>query len=44
MCTRSTSCCLFIFLDNFIPTYIRIGYENILHGDGKKIDPQATKV
>ena len=32
-----------IFLDNFIPTYIRIGYENILHGDGKKIDPQATK-
>ncbi|EMG45308.1 SEC6 Exocyst complex component SEC6 [Candida maltosa Xu316] len=32
-----------IFLDNFIPTYIRIGYENILHGDGKRIDPHATK-
>lgn len=32
-----------IFLDNFIPTYIRIGYENVLHGDGKKVDPHATK-
>lgn len=32
-----------ILLDTFIPTYIRIGYENILHGQGKKIDPTAIK-
>ncbi|CAI5758840.1 unnamed protein product [Candida verbasci] len=35
--------CFTILLDNFINTYIRIGYENVLHGDGKKIDPDATK-
>lgn len=32
-----------VTLDNFIASYIRIGYQNILHGDGKKIDPTATK-
>lgn len=32
-----------IFLDTFIAAYIRIGYENILHGDGKKIDPSTVK-
>lgn len=32
-----------ILLDQFIATYIRVGYENILHGDGKKIDPTTTK-
>lgn len=32
-----------ILLDSFISAYIRIGYENILHGEGKKIDPTATK-
>ncbi|KAK6464440.1 exocyst complex subunit [Scheffersomyces coipomensis] len=32
-----------ILLDSFISDYIRIGYENILHGDGKKIDPKAVK-
>ncbi|EGV66416.1 Sec6-domain-containing protein [Yamadazyma tenuis ATCC 10573] len=32
-----------ILLDTFIAAYIRIGYENILHGEGKKIDPSAVK-
>lgn len=32
-----------ILLDTFIQAYIRIGYENILHGSGKKIDPTAVK-
>ncbi|KAG7195484.1 SNARE-binding exocyst subunit S6 [Scheffersomyces spartinae] len=32
-----------ILLDQFISRYIQFGYENILHGNGKKIDPQATK-
>lgn len=32
-----------VLLDRFISSYIRIGYENILHGQGKKIDPTATK-
>ncbi|CAH6722147.1 exocyst complex component Sec6p [[Candida] jaroonii] len=32
-----------VLLDSFISSYIRIGYENILHGDGKKIDPSNTK-
>lgn len=32
-----------ILLDQFISRYIQFGYENVLHGSGKKIDPQATK-
>lgn len=36
-------CTFALFLDSFISAYIRIGYENILHGSGKKIDPTATK-
>lgn len=32
-----------VLLDTFISSYIRIGYENILYGDGKKIDPSAVK-
>ncbi|KAK6198103.1 exocyst complex subunit [Scheffersomyces amazonensis] len=32
-----------ILLDSFISDYIRIGYENVLHGDGKRIDPTAIK-
>lgn len=32
-----------IVLDLFVCRYIQIGYQNILHGDGKKIDPKATK-
>lgn len=32
-----------IVLDLFVCRYIQIGYQNILHGDGKKIDPHATK-
>lgn len=32
-----------VLLDSFIASYIRIGYENILHGEGKKIDPTAVK-
>ncbi|EGW31186.1 uncharacterized protein SPAPADRAFT_67273 [Spathaspora passalidarum NRRL Y-27907] len=32
-----------VLLDKFISSYIRIGLENILHGDGKKIDPTAVK-
>lgn len=34
---------LTVMLDNFIKAYLRIGYNNILHGDGKKIDPHANK-
>lgn len=34
---------LTVMLDNFIKAYLRVGYNNILHGDGKKIDPHATK-
>lgn len=36
-------CTFALFLDSFIAAYIRIGYENILHGSGKKIDPTTTK-
>lgn len=32
-----------VVLDTFISSYLRIGYQNILHGDGKKIDPTTTK-
>lgn len=32
-----------VVLDTFIATYLRIGYQNVLHGDGKKIDPTSTK-
>lgn len=32
-----------IVLDLFVCRYIQIGYQNVLHGDGKKIDPHATK-
>lgn len=32
-----------VLLDSFISKYIRIGYENILYGDAKKIDPKAVK-
>ena len=32
-----------IVLDEFICVYLQIGFQNILHGDGKKIDPKATK-
>lgn len=32
-----------VLLDRFIPLYIRTGIENVLHGDGKKIDPASTK-
>lgn len=32
-----------LLLDSFITSYIRIGYQNILHGKAKKIDPTATK-
>lgn len=32
-----------VVLDTFVASYLRIGYQNILHGDGKKIDPAATK-
>ncbi|RCK55189.1 Exocyst complex component SEC6 [Candida viswanathii] len=34
-----------IFLDNFIPTYIRIGYENVLHGRERRstrMQPKST--
>lgn len=34
---------LTVMLDTFIKAYLRIGYNNILHGDGKKIDPQASR-
>lgn len=36
-------CTFALFLDSFISTYIRLGYENVIHGDGKKIDPKAVK-
>lgn len=32
-----------VLLDSFISEYIKIGFENILHGSGKKIDPTAVK-
>lgn len=32
-----------ILLDTFISSYIKIGFENILLGSGKKIDPKAVK-
>lgn len=32
-----------VTLDTFVARYLSIGYQNILHGDGKKIDPTATK-
>lgn len=32
-----------VLLDTFIQAYIKIGIENILHGNGKKIDPGASK-
>ncbi|ODV78362.1 exocyst complex subunit [Suhomyces tanzawaensis NRRL Y-17324] len=32
-----------ILLDTFIASYIKFGYANVLKGDGKKIDPNATK-
>lgn len=32
-----------ILLDAFVADYIRIGFQNILQGDGKKIDPHPTK-
>lgn len=32
-----------VALDTFIASYLRIGYQNILHGNGKKIDPTTTK-
>lgn len=32
-----------VLLDSFISEYIKIGYGNILHGGGKKIDPTAVK-
>ncbi|KAI5968415.1 SEC6 [Candida theae] len=30
-----------IFLDKFVCAYIKIGFENILYGDGKKINPET---
>lgn len=32
-----------VVLDMFIASYLRIGYQNILHGECKKIEPTATK-
>lgn len=32
-----------VLLDQVMTNYLRIGYLNILHGDGRKIDPTATK-
>lgn len=32
-----------VLIDTLMAHYIRIGYQNILHGDGKKIDRKATK-
>lgn len=32
-----------VVLDTLISSYIKIGYQNILQGDGKKIDPKPTK-
>lgn len=34
---------LTVMIDAFVKAYLRIGYNNILHGDGKKVDPNATK-
>ncbi|OBA19764.1 hypothetical protein METBIDRAFT_44604 [Metschnikowia bicuspidata var. bicuspidata NRRL YB-4993] len=32
-----------VTLDSLMTAYLRIGYQNILNGDGKKIDPTAVK-
>ncbi|GEQ68479.1 hypothetical protein JCM33374_g2147 [Metschnikowia sp. JCM 33374] len=32
-----------VALDSLMTAYLRIGYQNILDGDGKKIDPTAVK-
>lgn len=32
-----------LFLTFFITTYLRNGYHNILHSDGKKISPTEVK-
>jgi archaellum component FlaC len=32
-----------ILLDSFVSDYIRIGYESVLYGSGKKIDPHERK-
>lgn len=32
-----------IMFDKFVGAYLRIGYQNILHGSGKKIDPTSRK-
>lgn len=31
-----------VVLDMFISSYLRIGYQNIIHGSGKKIDPRKA--
>ncbi|KAI5959089.1 SEC6 [Candida pseudojiufengensis] len=31
-----------LLLDNFVCSYLKIGFENILYGDGKKINPETT--
>ncbi len=36
-------CTFALLLDSFISSYIRIGYQNILNGKAKKIDPTAVK-
>lgn len=36
-------CTFALLLDAFIASYIRIGYQNILNGKAKKVDPTATK-
>lgn len=36
-------CTFAILLDSFIASYIRIGFQNVLNGKAKKIDPFATK-
>ncbi|KAI5953109.1 SEC6 [Candida jiufengensis] len=30
-----------LLLDNFVCSYLKIGFENILYGDGKKINPEV---
>lgn len=32
-----------VLIDSLMVQYIRIGYQNILHGDGRKIDRKAAK-
>lgn len=36
-------CTFALLLDTFIFSYIRIGYENVLHGSGKRIEPSEVK-